>query len=160
MVLELLVNAVDPTLYLTYIQNPITPISPLEPGVEMFSKGRPKSIIPIDYKLAMGLSVVPELPTPQTGLLAPSDLYNPTKARPISQITEIYSLGSDSEFEEDSDEALEREFVSEQVISVAHMLMLCRKKKLREDGVRQRFPLGMKYKRLDLYVGRTFSTTG
>jgi len=66
----------------------------------------------------MGLSVVPELPTPQPGILTPSELYNPTKARPISQITEIYSLESDSEFEEDTDEALEREFVCEQVYSI------------------------------------------
>jgi hypothetical protein len=96
-----------------YVQNPSTPVSPLDPGVEMFSKGRPTSIVPIDYKLANGLSVVPEIPTPQTtGFQHETGLYSVRKARPVSQVTEIDEWGSENEFEEESEETINREFVS------------------------------------------------
>jgi hypothetical protein len=79
----------------------------------MFTKGRPTSIVPIDYKLANGLSVVPEVPTPQAGgMHHGTGLYNARKVRPISQVTEIDEWGSENEYDEESEESIENEFVS------------------------------------------------
>ncbi|TID27339.1 hypothetical protein E2P81_ATG00099 [Venturia nashicola] len=85
---------------------PLTPISPLEGEVDMFSRGKTTPLFSIDTQLANRqslLSVVPEVETPTT-LLAPPELR---KHRPISEVTEIWdeedpSDGDDySEFEED-----------------------------------------------------------
>jgi hypothetical protein len=80
----------------------------------MFTKGRPRSIVPIDFKLANGLSVVPELPTPQAQVHLTTGLYNTTRARPVSQVTEIDvdEFASDEELGEDSEEAINLQFVS------------------------------------------------
>ena len=80
----------------------------------MFTKGRPRSIVPIDFKLANGLSVVPELPTPHAQTPLTSGLYNTGRARPISQVTEIDvdESGSEVELGEDSEEAINLQFVS------------------------------------------------
>jgi hypothetical protein len=80
----------------------------------MFTMGRPRSIVPIDFKLANGLSVVPELPTPHAPAQQTTGLYNTERARPISQVTEIDidEYGSDIELSEDSEEAINLQFVS------------------------------------------------
>jgi hypothetical protein len=104
-------------------QEPRTPTTPLESGVEMFTKGRPKSLFPIDFNLANGLAVIPELPSPHSlpeTHLQPSiattlttGLYNTNKARPLSHITEIDAL-SEFEYEydwEETSEGAESEFV-------------------------------------------------
>jgi hypothetical protein len=93
----------------------MTPITPLEPGVEMFQRGRPQSLFPIDPELANRLSIVPEVTTPSKFLAPPATANPVAKERPRSEITEIYDYESDedeSEFEEDSDEGFEFELVS------------------------------------------------
>ncbi|KAF2666066.1 hypothetical protein BT63DRAFT_416490 [Microthyrium microscopicum] len=75
---------------------PPTPITPLDPSVEMFSRGHPKSIMPIDIRLAQRLSIVPEVETPSNRaefLEVPR--LNPRKPRPLSEVTEIYSDNED-----------------------------------------------------------------
>jgi len=87
----------------------------------MFTKGRPKSLFSIDFNLANGLSVIPELPSPhsfpetedQPSIAATltTGLYSTSKVRPLSHITEIDALSEyEYEWEEGSDGA-ESEFV-------------------------------------------------
>jgi hypothetical protein len=105
------------------LQEPRTPITPLESGVEMFTKGRPQSLFPIDFNLANGLAVIPELPSPHSlpeTDLQPSiattlttGLYSTSNTRPLSHITEIDAL-SEVEYEyewEEGSEGAESEFV-------------------------------------------------
>ncbi|KAF2429824.1 hypothetical protein EJ08DRAFT_634589 [Tothia fuscella] len=89
----------------------LPPLSPLEGTVEMFSRGKPQPIFTIDTQLAnriSQLSIVPELDTPSTLLELPEE-QRFEKARPISEVTEIYGEDDDgddenlSEFEEDSE---------------------------------------------------------
>jgi hypothetical protein len=96
-------------------QESMTPITPLEPGVEMFQRGRPQSLFPIDPELANRLSIVPEVPTPSKFLALPASQNPRGRERPLSEVTEIYDYDSEedeSEFEEDSDEGLDFELVS------------------------------------------------
>jgi hypothetical protein len=78
----------------------------------MFSRGKPQPIFSIDTEIAnrrSQLSIVPELDTPATFLEVPG--YKEfDKARPISEITEIFDEYDEdydeddlSEFEEDSE---------------------------------------------------------
>jgi hypothetical protein len=79
----------------------------------MFTKGRPKSIIPIDVRMAKTLSVVPELPTPssrEVTPVSPPDEAPDTPARPLSEITEIYSY-SDGDYEDEGEGEEEEEEV-------------------------------------------------
>jgi len=93
---------------------PLTPITPLEGEVEMFSRGKLQPLFPIDTTMGNRqsmLSVVPEVESPAT--LLDIELQ---KQRPMSEITEIFDelelLEDDlSEFEEDSDEAFDFQFV-------------------------------------------------
>jgi hypothetical protein len=116
----------------------------------MFSKGRPRSIVPIDFKLANGLSVVPEVPTPMTaGFQQPgTELYNEKRARPISQVTEIDEALSEFEEDEESEETISNEFVSTAKYKMEYLLIMSpSKKRLRGEQVKQpslpgkRFPL-------------------
>jgi hypothetical protein len=73
--------------------------------VEMFTKGRPKSIVPIDMRMAKTLSVVPELPTPssrEVTPVSPPEEKPEIPARALSEITEIYSE-SEGEFEDEEE---------------------------------------------------------
>jgi len=83
---------------------PLTPISPLQPGVEMFQRSRPNSIVPIDADLARRLSVVQEIPSP-TSLAAPraaprAASRQANKTRPLSEVTEIFDYDDDDDDEE------------------------------------------------------------
>src|SRR5947207_3370123 len=84
----------------------LTPITPLEPGVEMFERGRASSLFPIQTELAnrKHLSVVPEVDTPASVLGHPTHITRTGKPRPISEVTEIFERDEDddlSQFEED-----------------------------------------------------------
>jgi hypothetical protein len=88
-------------------QAALSPITPLEGEVEMFSRGKPQPVFSIDTQFAnrrSQLSIVPELDTPATFLEAPGH-HHSEKARPISEITEIFDENDEdlSEFEEDSE---------------------------------------------------------
>jgi hypothetical protein len=85
---------------------PLTPISPLQPGVEMFQRSRPTSIVPIDADLARRLSVVQELPSP-TSLTLPRAASRLIKPRPLSEVTEIYD--DDDEDEDEGDNSYEED---------------------------------------------------
>lgn len=66
----------------------------------MLSKGRPKSIVPLDFTLANGLTVVPEVPTPTFDFqMSTNSFHEPTQTRPLSSYTEIESL-SEQDFDE------------------------------------------------------------
>lgn len=94
---------------------PLTPITPLEGDVEMFTRGRIPSLFSIDTSIANRqsmLSVVPEVETPAVFLEVQHRQNVEDKPRPMSEITEIFDeleiMEDDlSEFEEDSDEAFE-----------------------------------------------------
>jgi hypothetical protein len=86
----------------------LTPITPLEPGVEMFERGRASSLFPIQTDLAnrKHLSVVPEVDTPATFPPTPKHVARSDKPRPVSEVTEILETDEDdlSQFEEDLDD--------------------------------------------------------
>jgi hypothetical protein len=87
-------------------KDPLTPITPLEPGVEMFERGRASSLFPIQTELAnrKHLSVVPEVDTPASVLGHPIHNTRMVKPRPVSEVTEIFETDEDdelSQFEED-----------------------------------------------------------
>jgi hypothetical protein len=94
---------------------PMTPITPLEGDVEMFTRGKIESLFSIDTALANRtsmLSIVPEVDTPATFLEVHQRSVIADTARPLSEITEIFDEIEDiedelSEFEEDSDEAFD-----------------------------------------------------
>jgi hypothetical protein len=79
-----------------------TPHTPLESRVEMFTKGRPQSIVPItlgDRRMLRNSALHSEARNsrPQSSRVP--------EQRPVSEVTEILSSDdSESEFEEDSDE--------------------------------------------------------
>jgi len=83
----------------------LSPITPLEPGVEMFERGRATSLFPIQTELAnrKHLSVVPEVDTPASILATPRHVARAGKPRPVSDVTEIFETDEDdlSQFEED-----------------------------------------------------------
>ena len=87
-------------------QKDLTPITPLEPGVEMFERGRTPSLFPIQTDLAnrKHLSIVPEVDTPASVLGFPRHIVRIGKPRPVSEVTEIFETDEDddlSQFEED-----------------------------------------------------------
>jgi hypothetical protein len=93
----------------------MTPITPLEGEVEMFTRGKMQPLFSLDTTLSNRqsmLSVVPEVESPAHYLeISHRDLIS-DKPRPMSEITEILDeldlIEDDmSEFEEDSDEAFE-----------------------------------------------------
>lgn len=91
---------------------PMTPITPLEGDVEMFTRSKMEPLFSLDTALAHRnsmLSVVPEVDSPATLLEVPRESYSMDKMRPMSEITEIFDELDDiedelSEFEEDSAE--------------------------------------------------------
>lgn len=97
----------------------MTPITPLEGDVEMFTRGKIQPLFSIDTALANRqsmLSVVPEVETPATFLDVPQRDIISDKPRPMSEITEIFDELENiedelSEFEEDSDEAFDFQWV-------------------------------------------------
>jgi hypothetical protein len=86
----------------------LTPITPLEPGVEMFERGRASKLFPIQTELAnrKHLSVVPEVDTPASIIDGPKHIARTHRPRPVSEVTEIFETDDDdvSEFEEDLDD--------------------------------------------------------
>jgi hypothetical protein len=78
----------------------------------MFTKGRPKSIVPLtlgDRRMLKNLSIIYKEAAARNRV----ELRNsrgardaPDQQRPVSEVTEILSSESDSEFEEDSTEEL------------------------------------------------------
>jgi hypothetical protein len=91
-------------------QAALSPLTPLEGDVEMFSRGKTQPMFSIDTQLAnrrSQLSIVPELDTPATFLEVPG-YHQLERTRPISEITEIFDEYDEdeddlSEFEEDSE---------------------------------------------------------
>ncbi|KIW01406.1 uncharacterized protein PV09_07170 [Verruconis gallopava] len=91
---------------------PLTPITPLDGEVEMFTRGKMQPLFSIDsafsHRQSM-LSVVHEVDTPSTLLEVPAKENGSAKARPLSEFTEIFDELDEiedelSEFEEDSEE--------------------------------------------------------
>jgi hypothetical protein len=74
----------------------------------MFQRSRPTSIVPIDADLARRLSVVQEIPSP-THLAVPRAISRqPTKTRPLSEVTEIFDDDeSEASYEDDHLEDVE-----------------------------------------------------
>jgi hypothetical protein len=93
----------------------MTPITPLEGEVEMFTRGKMQSLFSIDTSISNRqsmLSVVPEVDSPAHLAETRHNDIVLERARPMSEITEILDeldfIEDDmSEFEEDSDEAFE-----------------------------------------------------
>jgi hypothetical protein len=88
-------------------QATLSPLTPLEGDVEMYSRGKPQPIFSIDTQIAnrmSQLSIVPELDTPATFLEVGGERQFEI-GRPVSEVTEILDEESDdlSEFEEDSE---------------------------------------------------------
>lgn len=86
-----------------FAQEQLTPITPLESAVEMFTRGRPSSIVPTDAALARRLSIVPEIASPSsTSSLLDLPRSTLIKRRPLSEVTEIHSDQDDeSEIDEE-----------------------------------------------------------
>jgi hypothetical protein len=91
------------------LQDFSTPHTPLESRVEMFTKGRPQSIVPItlgDRRMLRNSALHNE--AVRNSHLSRSSRV-PDQQRPVSEVTEILSSDdSGSEFEEDSDERVGR----------------------------------------------------
>lgn len=91
--------------YLHRQKDCLTPTTPLEPGVEMFERGRASTLFPIQTELAnrKHLSVVPEVDTPASITATARHIARSDKPRPVSEVTEIFETDEDdlSQFEED-----------------------------------------------------------